>query len=366
MTPRGCAGGLAAFALVNTLVACNTGPTAPSATAGGGRLELTGPSTVAPGQVAQYRLHVISAGGSSREVSLGVEWRSSAEAILTIASPGGATARQPGEAVITASYDGRQATLTVVVVPAGTFSVKGTVKDRLTNQAVAGVRVQVVAGGSVTLETETGASGSYQLYGVAPDAELRVSKDGYFDSQHTLNIAAHSTIDMVIGRIGAPSVLEGAYTVTLEIGGECGMAAMAKTRKYSATIRPDGRRHLVTLSGAVYAQNCGTNLLAPGLGCNQFHLEQNGESITFGMIDGDWGDGGHIQEQLADGSWLFVAGWGSSRFVGTVLEASLTADTSHCPAPSANRLESCRLGFTYCRTDELRLRFTAAPQVARR
>jgi hypothetical protein len=88
---------------VGALVACSNPPTGPGPTTL--RLELTGPSTVAPGQLAEYRLVAVSANGSTRDVSLEAEWRSSIEAVIAIAGPGRAAVQHPGEAVITAVRD---------------------------------------------------------------------------------------------------------------------------------------------------------------------------------------------------------------------------------------------------------------------
>ena len=159
-------------------------------------------------------------------------------------------------------------------------------------------------------------------------------------------------MDLLIGHD-----LAGTYTLSLEIGGECAIAEFAKKRTYTATVTPAGRRFLVTLTDAVFATPCGSNSLAPGLGCNQFMIEGTDSGFRLSMIELDWGDGAHIQERLQDGSWLYVAGWGSGRTEGSALEVVATADTFHCRGSSPTLTESCRAGGTYCRTDDLRLRF---------
>jgi hypothetical protein len=198
------AGALTVLAFLGALGACDNPPAGPEPTTTV-RLELTGPSTIAPGQLAEYRLVAASAGASTRDVSLEAEWRSSAESVIAIAGPGRATGLQPGEGVITATYQGRPATIAVFVVHAGTFVLKGTVRDQLTDVPVAGARLQVLPGsreqplGAVVLETTTSTDGRYQLYGVAGGTTLRVSKDGYLEKYRPLDLIAHTTLDVHIG-----------------------------------------------------------------------------------------------------------------------------------------------------------------------
>jgi hypothetical protein len=63
------AGASILFPSLVALGACNNSPTGPGPIDTRLRLELTGPTTIAPGQLAEYRL-VAAAGGPTRDVSI--------------------------------------------------------------------------------------------------------------------------------------------------------------------------------------------------------------------------------------------------------------------------------------------------------
>jgi hypothetical protein len=352
------------FVLLWALTACNSGPDGPAPI--GPRLELTGPQTIAPGESQAYRLIAKSAGGGDRDVSLEAEWRSSSQEAITIAGPGRAAAQQPGEAVITAIFEGQSATISVFVVPPGTFALKGAVKEPLTNLPVAGAAVQVLVDGAVELETATAIDGRYQLYGFAPGSTLRVSKDGYLDNQQPLEVADHRVgLDVVLRRPGVPDTYTGLYTLTLDVVGECSaIPEAAKRRTFTASIESfeDPRLtadYVVTLSDATFASSCGTNALAPGLLCNQFFAQNDGGAFSVNMSDYEWGEGGQITERLADGTWLYVTAFVSGRFEGSTLDTSGSGDVTHCPASQPSPW-GCQTITRSCRTD-FRLRFTMRP-----
>jgi hypothetical protein len=158
-------------------------------------------------------------------------------------------------------------------------------------------------------------------------------------------------------RPGDPDTYTGAYTLTLELGGQCPIPEQAKTRMYSAIIEAIGQRHVVTLNDATFAQGCGTNRLAPGLGCNQFFAASDGDALTFWMADyDDWGgEGGQITERLADGTWLSIIGTASGRIDGSILQAAGAAQVFYCPVSQES---SWTCAKTYCPRDEFRLSFS--------
>jgi hypothetical protein len=63
-------GALTVFLFLGALGACNNSPTDPGPIDTRLRLELTGPSTIAPGQLTVYRLVAMSAAGPTRDVSI--------------------------------------------------------------------------------------------------------------------------------------------------------------------------------------------------------------------------------------------------------------------------------------------------------
>jgi hypothetical protein len=250
----------------------------------------------------------------------------------------------------------------VFVVPAGTFALKGTVREQLTDAVVAGARVQVLSGNAVVLDTTTGTDGRYQLYGVAPRAGLRVSKEGYLDDHQPLEIVGHTTLDVYLTELGLDTYT-GVYTLTLEFGGwaglhgaPCAIPEEARTRTYTARIEEfQGTTALVTLSDATFASGCGTNALAPGLGCNQFLAQKHGDGLEFTMSLYDGGEGGQITERLADGTWLYIWGIASGHFEGSILQAAGRGEAFYCPVSQESAWGQCVTRF--CETGEFRLRF---------
>jgi hypothetical protein len=349
---------IAVIIFVAALGACDNPPTGPGVDPP--ELTLTGPARMAPGELAEYRVVTAARGvsGPSRDVSTQAQWRSSAEGVVAIADRGRATAQQPGEAIITASYQGRTATLSVLVLPDGTFALKGTVADALTNAPVAGALVQVLSGDRVVLESTTGTDGQFQLYGFVAGSAVRVSKEGYLVNYRA--VAPHTVpLDVRLTKLANGDQYSGAYTLTLETGGQCSIPESARIRTYTAVIEPYARpnssaNYLVTLSDATFASGCGTNRLAPGLGCNQFLASKNGGSISFSMMDLDWGEGGQISEQLADGTWITIVGNAPGRFEGSVLQAFGTAQSFYCAVPQASPWFCAN---RFCQSDDFRLSF---------
>src|SRR5918993_430087 len=119
---------IAALAVLG--LACGDGPTRPTPPGPTGlpRVELTGPATIAPGETARYTLSALLPSGGLRDVSDEAVWVTSIPTVLTL-DKGRVTGLAVGEGPITAIYAGRSSVRTVVVSPAGTFRLKGTVLE---------------------------------------------------------------------------------------------------------------------------------------------------------------------------------------------------------------------------------------------
>ena len=94
--------------------------------------------------------------------------------MLTITATGIASAQRIGETVVTIRNGNLRGSLEVLVLPPGTYRVAGMVKEA--GVPVAGASVDVVE--NADIHTLTDASGSYRLYGVAGDVQMRVTKEG--------------------------------------------------------------------------------------------------------------------------------------------------------------------------------------------
>ena len=214
-------------------------------------LELVGPDTVPPGTTAQFTATARYSDGASRNVSAEAVWRSSSPSVLAISSSGLAFAGERGESSISAAFDRRTAVKAgVVVVPPGTYRLVGTVRDDIT--PVSGARVDVIGSNGSALSTT--ADGTYRLYGVSGDIEIRVTKEGYQEQSKRVHMAAHSTIDFDLTPTRPRDDVAGVYTLTINAAEECRAALPADARDptYTAVLTQNVSRVQAQLDGATF------------------------------------------------------------------------------------------------------------------
>ena len=222
-----------------------TAPTPPGVTA----IELSGPATLAPGQSMQLVAVMALADGTTKMSSPATPaaWFTSNSAILQVNSAGLLTAtQQRGEARVTvrvgSGASSRQASRDIVVVPDGTYRLVGVVRDA-ENPAfpIEGAIVEANPG-SVTATTN--AEGGYRLYGVPTDAVIRVSKPGYATVAQPVQLSAHGTQNFELGLSGSRPVLDGGYTVTMDMAAGCthggALSTDLRRRVYEATVTQAG------------------------------------------------------------------------------------------------------------------------------
>ena len=258
-----------AVILAGFLVACDNAPPSPSQTPNPGgnqpplnaailRLEMTGPSSIAPGATGQFTFLVTYSDGSTRDRSSEASWRTSNAAVIAM-SPGGiAVARDRGEASITASFSGRSATKSgVLVLPDGTFRLRGAVRDA--GVGVTGALVEVTEGAATGLVTTSNA-GSYSLYGVAGDLEITVTRDGYQPIEQRFQVTGHQTQNFDLALVAPRDILQGTWLLRVTAAGECrqNLPGGTEDRSYMAGIAQDGPRLTVTLGGAPFFKPAGS------------------------------------------------------------------------------------------------------------
>lgn len=248
---------VAALAAAGILAACDNGSPArpsnppsrpPAATIT--RIEIAGPDTIPPGQTAQFTATAHQSDGSTRDITSQVSWRSNRTSVLTVSASGLATAHDVGESTISADAPPFTGTTVVVVVPAGTYRLAGTVREG--GSVISGARVEIRGGAGAALVTTTAAGGRYALFGVAGDTELRVTKDGYREHVQRVAVSDHQILDVELAPSRPRPDLSGPYTLTITTSGACSDALPEehRSRTYTAVVTQSGPEVQVKLEGA--------------------------------------------------------------------------------------------------------------------
>jgi hypothetical protein len=217
-------------------------------------IRIDGPSGLAPGGTAQYTVIGQFSNGSTRDVTATSTWRSSDGEVLSIAPNGGATAGKPGQVVLAAENSGRRSSIDVLVLVPGTFRLTGTVGQA--GGPIADAIVDLLDGSRAVMSTRTDESGTYRLFGVAGEVEVRASKVGYVTEVNRLTVNGNTTSNFVLTSDPQKPDVRGTYTLTLTASDTCkttdylALPAEARTRKYTATVRQIGASLEVDLSDA--------------------------------------------------------------------------------------------------------------------
>jgi hypothetical protein len=226
------------------------------------RIQIVGPDSIAPGGSAQFSVVQIFSNGSSVSAS-SATWSSSQPALLQVNAAGLVTAQAPlrGEATLQAEVPGtaapgsRRASREILVLPEGTFRLVGTVTEaEAVRVPVDGARVEAAADADSSTPpaafATTGPDGRYKLYGVPPDAHLRVRKDGYVSTAERMQLAGHDTRNFLLQLEHPRFALAGDYTMTVEVfETRCGLPADLRRRAYDAVVEQEGPHLTVRLTG---------------------------------------------------------------------------------------------------------------------
>jgi hypothetical protein len=300
------------LAVAILVVACDKSPTQPTplptAVNPGvftNRIELGGPSSVAPGQSAQLTATAHRSDGTTADVTTTANWRTSKTAVLSISPTGLATGQTTGDAVVTVT-SGTSASREILVLPPGTYRLVGLVAEADSPTApIVGAQVEVV-GGLPGLSTMTGLDGRYRLYGVPAVAEMRVTKAGYEPVVQRLSLSDHQTQNFPLAPTTARPNLAGTYTLTLSAPAECfdRLPQEVRTRRYTATITQHGPLLDVSLAGATFVVD------SSGKG-DGFRGRIEPGRVVFTIDYGDfyyYHTGPDIIEEINPSLWLGVSG----------------------------------------------------------
>ena len=223
------------------------------------RVEILGPASLEPGQTASYSVVETRGDGSSRVLSAAT-WTSSDTTVVQVASSGMATAQsRAGETVIQVRTTTQgTASKEVLVLPKGTFRVVGVISeaDQPASRVPAArleVRTEPALSAPVVATATTDLNGRYRLYGVPPDAYVRVLKAGYLDTTEHRQFTAHANMDLLLRWGADPPVLAGEYAMTVQVV-QCRFGRPLppdlQVRRYRATVEQTGTALTVTARDA--------------------------------------------------------------------------------------------------------------------
>lgn len=154
-----------------------TSPTSPAPGAGALATGLTlrgNAALMAIGQATPLAATATLSDGTSRDVTTAAQWASSNTANLTVSPVGMVTVMRFGQSYISATYQGKSATLNVQATPPGTFVAWGRAREPGII-GLAGVQVREDSSG---LSTLSNADGEFSLGGLT-GTRLTFEKEGY-------------------------------------------------------------------------------------------------------------------------------------------------------------------------------------------
>jgi hypothetical protein len=275
---------------------------------------VAGPANVTPGSTIAYTAIGHTAAGANTDITSRVFWTTGSSGVLTVNGVGQATGKTPGEtqivAALTSTLSGR---MTVLVLPAGTFRLTGTIVDG--GVPVPGATVSVVSGTGSGSSAMTISDGTYRLYGVAGDVQLQISAPGYTASTQPLSVTANGVADFTLTPASGIPTLTNTYAMTISADSACPTSGAftlpgdVRERHYTATISQTGPRFQITLGGAVFAMSSGRG--------NNFSGTILGGQIQFQMNDGYYyGPYPDILESLGGSRYLSIWGSGTLSLAG--------------------------------------------------
>ena len=290
-------------AVATALSSCGRNTSVPTGPSNLVSLKVMAPSTIAPGSTAQLSALGTYTDGSSKDVTMAVQWHSSDTSILSISATGLASGVHVGDVTIAAAYTGVSGTQSIVVVPAGTFRLSGQVTGL--GSVLDGALVQVIAGIGAGLSSST-AGGTYRLYGVAGDIQVTVSNTSYLTITQAVTVNDNTSLNFDLTPAAPPPDLAGPYTLAITADPACpttdagALPSVARERRYAATINPTGNQLKVALSGANFAPNSSNSL--------DGRLTPDGATIWANVEDYYYSGVRNLAEVLPDGDVYLVSG----------------------------------------------------------
>jgi hypothetical protein len=244
-------------------------------------IAISGGSTMQPGETRQLSAIATFSDRSTRDVTADAVWRVGNTSVFTVAA-GLVTASAAGEGSISVMYQNRGASVFILSLPSGTGILTGSVKEG--TFPVAGALIEVVGGPFAGRSTTADTLGTYRLYGIVGDLQIRASGNGY--ANQTLPVKVGPTAmprrdDVLLFNLtqsGRVASLAGVYQAALRPAGTCPASIAAiGVRNYIATIDQVGSALSVVLSGPEFGA------ITPGVLGNRFDGRARPDLAEFKM-----------------------------------------------------------------------------------
>ncbi|HYN10422.1 MAG TPA: hypothetical protein VES67_23745 [Vicinamibacterales bacterium] len=209
-------------------------------------ISIAGPAEVAPGSVTQFTANGHYADGTTSDITPNVAWSTAGNTNMRHVGAGRFEGLTPGEGRVGATFSGRSASKAVLVLPAGTFKLSGTIRDA--SGGLENVLVQVVSGTGAGQSAKSVFNGVYALYGVAGEVQLRASAPGYTTQDFTVTVNSHGTRDVNLVTAGNTADVSGQWTLTVSTSGACSdsWSSEARLREVGAVVKQQGTRLTIT------------------------------------------------------------------------------------------------------------------------
>jgi hypothetical protein len=217
-------------------------------------------------------VNVVKSDNSVQNVTAQSQWLSSNPRVIEINPAGMAKGNALGETVITVRYQSLSASTEALVLPDGTYRLKGTVTDA--GVGLGGVTITVVGGVGDGLVATTDGNGVYGLYGVRGRIRLQAKRDGYFNRIEEVDAVQNRLLDFEMTLDGQRPGVGGRYVLTIART-PC-TAAVPDVRSYDATIEQTGPRLAVTLAAADF-------IVTRGHGNSFSGLMDGPDRVTFSL-----------------------------------------------------------------------------------
>lgn len=273
-------------------------------------------------QTSQLAAVASSTDGTSRDVSAEATWRSSNPAVATVSARGLLTVVGLGRTGVSALYQGRLSTADVLVLPSGTYILRGTVTEP-GPVPIGEARVDVIDGSHAGRSATTnGLNGTYEIYGLSGTLSVRVTKDGFVVDTKSVSLTENRVLDFELRPTAAPLPIAGNYRLTIAASNSCAsrLPEDGRTRTYDARINQGEAKLLVNVEGAPFVLHPRT-----GTGNHFFGtIRANAVSLT---IDSDFYNYGatffDLVEQLGPTTYLTISGTANGTATPRTIAGSL-------------------------------------------